>query len=336
MPLSVSAPATLLIAGLALCGSAAAAGVSTHFHAADLSRAQLDRDTYPELYRLLKRQYPQAYRVGSIHPDWGYSFAAYSDASETAHWEPFYTAALDHLLSHYEQPWDRHAERLFVYICGIGSHSIFDEKWHFGDTAFLTMAMAESDAADPHGDIELNTDIFVQVEQRGGYLENPFWWLPADDLVEIYVAVGHPEVSAEALAAGTALEHLAVMLEDTLGWTLYLPGLLRLPWTHANYMDWWDGGVRDGAAESATLSQDFWDYTHGEETAYARLGSLQLEHERNPFIALAAELVRRGIVEPRWRRVDGGIEFLPERIHDPVQYDLLLAEFARRRAADWR
>jgi hypothetical protein len=320
-----------LLAGLPLIltGSAIAAGLSTHFHAADLSRAQLDRDQYAELYRLLKKKHPQANRVGSIHPDWGYSSAEYEAAAETAHWEPFYTAALDHLLAHYPQPWDKAGERLFVYICGIGSHSIFDEVWHFGDTAFLTLAMAESNASDPEFEVELFTDIFVQVEQRGAYLENPFWWIPVDDLVQIYTDVGHPEVTVEALEAGTALQHLALMLEDTLGWSIYLPGLLRLPWTHANYMDWWDGGVRDGAAQTAALSEYFWDYTHGSEAASQPLFEpIDFEHEPQPLLALAARMVRTGVIEPRWHRVEGGVEFLPPRVHDWVRFDLLLADFA--------
>ncbi len=327
--------AALLLPLLLAPPPARAAGGSTHFHIADLSRAQVDREAYPELHRLIRRAYPEIYRHASYFPDWGYAVPGAGDYGEEAHWPPFQYAAMDHLIAHYPEPWSEHAEKLFTFIAGLTCHGEADDAWHFGDTAFLNVATAEDQPIEGawRTDIELACDIFVQVEKRWWYLEHPSWWVPLDDLVQIYADLGMSEVRAEQIERGVALLHTAIFLEDTVGWTLYLPLSLRLPWSNAHYLEWWDGGVRNDAELSALRIQELWEYKSGARPrppspagAASAVSASTRQHPPPALLQLAAELVDEGVLLPRSRRVQGALIQEPPAIADGAELERRLAQ----------
>lgn len=236
-------------------------GISTHFEAADRSTALLNGAQYPELQQLLVDHAP-VYRTGAVYPDWGYLFDATSDAAEAAHWAPFHTVGLEYMDEIHPQPWDLHQEQLFTLLAGMVCHGAMDDVWHFGSTSFLNQAIA-NDLPNKDRDIaelviEVLTDIFVQVEHRPG-TENVEWWLPIDDLVAISARAGYPEATSDQILLGSAIQKVGAILEDRLAHLAYPLATQLLPWTHANYLQWWDGGVVDGAEFSARQVEAYWD-----------------------------------------------------------------------------
>ncbi|MAE69731.1 MAG: hypothetical protein CME06_04585 [Gemmatimonadetes bacterium] len=306
------------------------AGGSTHFQIADRSRSYVDRASYPDLHRLIRRDYPKIYRHASYFPDWGYAVPGAGDFGEEAHWPPFQYAAMDHLIDHYPEPWSEHAEKLFTFIAGLTCHGEADDAWHFGDTAFLRVATDEDQPIDGawRTDIEVGCDMFVQVEKRWWFLEHANWWVPVDDLLLIYADLGHTEVAAEQIELGVSLLHTAIALEDMFAWSLYLPFKLRLPWSNANYLDWWDGGVRNDAELSALRMQELWDYKAGDPSSSeprTDTGTMW-RHPRARLPMLAAELVRDGILSPLVRREAGALIVGPLVIIDSTELERRMGE----------
>lgn len=237
-----------------------ASGISTHFEAADRAVAALNASTHPDLAATLNH-WPETVRVGAVYPDWGYLWGRTSDAAEDAHWQPFHTTALEYLHNQYGEPWSVHAERLFCFISGMACHGTMDDAWHFGGTSFLKQAIARDlpdwEAGQAEMVIETLTDLFVQADHRHDY-ETEKWWVPADDLVAIHQLAGH-SIARGAIIRGTTIQRIAFLIEN-IAWVFALePAEEMLPWTRANYLTWYDGGVINGADLSAVRMQNLWD-----------------------------------------------------------------------------
>lgn len=313
-----------LIALLALCVPALfASGISTHFEAADLSVGHLDAITYPDLNRIL-RAYPATYRIGAIYPDWGYLSPETSAAAEASHWPPFHEQALRHLHETYGEPWGAFEEQLFAFFCGLTCHGEMDDVWHFGSTAFLNEAMARdfagwpAEISDPA--VEIGTDFLVQVEQRPGR-EDPTWWVPVGDMVLVSARAGHPEISRGDVLLGTSLQRAGLWLEDNFSKYLYPIAALMMPWTQANYMTWWDGGVYDGAEASARRLESYWN-----EYQIIAAGGFASSHggthsepcHTGPLTELARGLVADGVISVPVEELPRGVVLL----HEPVVHDV--------------
>lgn len=297
-------------------------GISTHFQVARISTLDMDREAYPGLYDLLRETHRVEFKVGACFPDWGYVFPATHDLGEEAHWPPFYYAAVDHMFETYPEPWDDHAWQVYAFISGIGCHGAADDAWHFGDTSFRYAArdadLPEWPMQRAEMAIEVLTDIFIQVERRRG-LEDPAWYVPVADMLAVYERLGFDDVTGNDIVAGMTALHAGLILEDTIGWMIYAPGIVLLPWTHANHMDWWDGGVRNCAELTALEVQSLWNY---KESLYGRGANVaqvpHLAEEHGPrkahrhatprmFRAAAVELITSGALEPRVEHLPNGV-----------------------------
>lgn len=319
-----------------LLGVMSASGISTHFETADRAMPQVDAVHFPELASALNN-WPQEVRTGAIYPDWGYLFPKHSAAAEDAHWAPFHTIALQYLHDTYGNPWTPRTERLFAFICGIGGHGAMDDVWHFGSTSFLNQAgshdLPDWDAGDAETAIEVLTDFFVQAEHRAWSFERYTWWFPAGDLVAIHHLAGHPRMNHLDLTIGINLQRVGMLLEDLL-WPLVDPiAAALLPWTKANYLDWYDGGVRDGAEHSARRFESLWDEyvsimssqsgrSSSNVSGFAGMGATH-RHPEMPgselLLELAKELVEDGLIKVRWEATTGG-DIL---VHRPTILNLL-------------
>lgn len=311
--------------------SAFAAGGSTHFHIADISPKHIDQENYGALHDLVK-SYPMIYRVSSYFPDWGYAFPATNEYGEEAHWPPFQHAAIDHLVENYPEPWDEYAEKLFTFICGITGHGEADDVWHFGDTAFLNVANENDQVSGGlRDDVEIGCDIFVQAEKRWWYREPSAWWIPVGDLAQVYWNLGYSELTTREIERGVTMLHTAIFMEDHFGWLIYLPMKLQLPWTNANYMDWYDGGVRDDAVETARRLQELWDYKEGNDPASRFTAPEGNAHPRDALAALAAQMIHDGIVVPRVETQGSAFIIREPWVVDRAELFRRLQDFALRR-----
>ncbi|KAA3614476.1 MAG: hypothetical protein DWQ01_01885 [Planctomycetota bacterium] len=303
----------LIFAGFLCVLPLLGSGISTHFEAADRAIVEVDEAGYPDLEALLRR-HAQILKVASVFPDWGYLFEDTVAAAEASHWPPFHTTGLEYLHQTYGDPWSDHAERLFVFLCGLVCHGAMDDVWHFGDTAFLVQAR-QQDLPDWDPDlaetaIEALTDFFVQYEHRSDW-EVLDWWIPVRDMVAIANQAGYPEMTQERILFGSAIQKLAARLEDMFASLVYAPAKEFLPWTEANYLDWWDGGVADGARYSARRMEAYWDEYQSLSGNGPTVGlSSQPDHDhpcpQPMFVDLARTLVTNGWVQLRWESAENG------------------------------
>ena len=234
-----------------------AAGMSTHFECVDMAITFVQPAGNVDLLMALSRVPPHLLQDGSIFPDWGYAIGLNRDAAELAHKHAFHEAALDHLFKTYgpESGWGPHEQRLFAFIFGIASHVELDDAWHFGHTALLRTAMREDNASDFQ--VEVSADLFVQSDHRPG-LERFDRWLPVADMIRVYENLGRTDVTRDQIITGSILQYVALYLEDAFGWMIVRPARDRFPWTEANYLGWWDGGVRNGATLTARTWERMW------------------------------------------------------------------------------
>ncbi|HJO26687.1 MAG: hypothetical protein CMK00_06955 [Planctomycetes bacterium] len=296
----------------ALLAVASAAGLSTHFQMADMTTVAVDETTHGDLVLALQ-EHPQAFRAGSVFPDWGYLREPTRDLAEAAHWPPFQEAALAWFLQEHPGPWGAAERELLTFLLGVICHGETDEAWHFGSTAFLTRGLAEDlptwEATRGEGLIEAGVDIFVQVEDRPGAEERD-WYLPVEALVQIYHSLGHTDATALDMIIATRAQRLGLYLEDTAGWLLYLYLRLTIPWCHDNYMDHYDGGLANGAELTARRLEDTWDALLGRRPADSPWNGE--EHQphgacaRGVFVELAGELLAAGAADVPVRRLPDG------------------------------
>jgi hypothetical protein len=303
--------------------------------AADRAAAEIDASQYPDLSAILTA-YPEHVRAGAIYPDWGYLFPQHSGSAEDAHWAPFHTTALEYLHDTYGEPWSQHAEKLFAFICGMGCHGAMDDVWHFGSTSFLNQAtqndFPDLDPDDAEMLIEVLTDFFVQADHRSATYERYGWWIPVRDLLAIHHRENHWKVTPDAMIAGSAAQQVGLFLEDLL-WPIVSPlASPALPWTRANYLTWWDGGLEDGSTASARRMEALW----GEYQVIAASqpssggGFTPPTHRhhgapsRDQWLEMAYRLLEEGVIEPRWREtLEGAVQFQTPEIKD---WNRVLAE----------
>jgi len=321
---------------LAVSVQAGGAGLGTHMEVAEHTPPLIDDALYAEPLGLLLA-YPDDFATGSVFPDWGYLFDDTAEAAEATHWPPFYESAVAFVHRRYGDlatggPRGEHVARLLVFIFGIASHGAMDEAWHFGDTAFLNVAIAiDQPPGDAHAAVELLTDIFVQVEQRRGP-DRHHWYVPIADLTALYHALGYPEVTAERMLEGVALQFLGAYLEDVGAWAVYRPAGELLPWTRANYFDYFDGGIIDGAGHGARAIEGLWDIwedlstTPSDGRGMPYLGPREARDDDQSlpryagvaFRSLAARLWEEGALSFEIRRLEfGAVEFAGPRMLDP-------------------
>ena len=240
---------------MALVARLFGAGISAHFEVADQIHKYLNI-THTDLALLLKK-YPDEFRVGSIYPDWGYLWESSRKAAEASHWKPYHNKALCYIFETYgpRNEWDVHAEKLFVFICGLSCHGTVDDLWHFGQSSFIKQA--EKNDNQNEFIIESLGDLLIQEERRKGE-ESYNWWIPVADMIAISTKNNTP-VTYNDIILGMTIQQLALFIEEYAANIAYWPARFMLPWTHKNYWTWNDGGLEHGSKESALVLENFWN-----------------------------------------------------------------------------
>lgn len=231
---------------------------------------------------------------GTIFPDGGYAVG--DGYGETAHWEPFHAAYAAWLLDHHPPPWVGEEDRRYAtFLFGMLSHGMADE-------CFDAIYMERSRGLDPgwNDDVtDLDTASDVLFAGATGGILLPTVWLPAEDLASVFATGLGYSVSAETLASGTELAHVALQYVD---WAKDQPERIdffaeQFPWTAEHIAEeGLDGAPRDEAKIVAAYWERWWDRLHGDVD------------EETPLVFAVRP-------EPR---LDGGVlrSFLPERDHE--------------------
>jgi glycosylphosphatidylinositol phospholipase D len=114
-------------------------------------------------------KHQSALEAGSFFPDWGYSCGNASNASEYAHWPPFYAKAAQFIFQSEQSGTlncsdsrnfksdDIKCQRLLAFLLGGISHSVADISWHslYPHSTGFIKAIAMNDFG---GDYELAHD----------------------------------------------------------------------------------------------------------------------------------------------------------------------------------
>ena len=146
-------------------------------------------------YKNLMQTHQDAFQAGNPYPDTMFDELCFNgtlhQVSEDTHWTPFMVTTIDYIREKYPPPWDVATQKLVVFLLGFVSHQIADVLWHnLGTQNGFLQAMADANFhgvfADAHQAGDPDSDVVGSFEWNKTYLEDLTWYLPSQDLQEIY------------------------------------------------------------------------------------------------------------------------------------------------------
>ena len=240
----------LLLAFAVTATTATPCGLLTHAEIVYRTSHYFHSEQYPEYDQWLV-DHTDALGGGASFPDWGYPFG-FGDESESAHWAPFFRVASKYVNGKYPKPWDTETEKLAVFLLSAASHWIADQNWHgigYADEGFLNVIQHQEfshdwSAAHSHGD--LGGDMVASVDVDLSVLPQR-WYVPTEDLAEIYRIVGYKTVTPEILETYMGLLFLGRYAEAVAGPLFYANFADRSTFLAEQFNDYYMGGVDDMA-----------------------------------------------------------------------------------------
>jgi glycosylphosphatidylinositol phospholipase D len=229
-----------------LLPSVIACGMTTH-----ITISHIALSGYKSEYASILKDYSSYFQAGSFFPDWGYSCANQSDASEMAHWIPFWNTSVAHLRQKYSKPWNKEAKQLIAFIFGMVSHGVADESWHslYADDGFIQTS-AYTDFQGSYSQSHHNADIGAEMVVAHSFKPSFFsyhWGIPSADLVEIY-AMANMTVTAKQIDRCMLLGYLGVQGVRLAGRYLYPTFANKSTFLVHHFRDHFRGGLMDMAA----------------------------------------------------------------------------------------
>jgi len=154
-------------------------GMTTHAFISHRALQFVSKD----LQELLVKHYPYLI-AGSFFPDWGYSCFQRGEASEVAHWPPFWEEALKL----------NGGEELAVFLFGMTSHGVADASWHSLNTdqgfiQYLQEMDFSGNYKDAHDAADFGGEMVLAHSSKLDFL-SLIWKWPTADLVRIYKNIG--------------------------------------------------------------------------------------------------------------------------------------------------
>ncbi|XP_065179738.1 phosphatidylinositol-glycan-specific phospholipase D-like [Sycon ciliatum] len=247
-----------------------ACGVLTHIEIGH--RASFFYDDKPDSkvsYKELIAKHQDAFQAGNPYPDAFYPgicyVGEYQSVSEDSHWTPFMVTTIDYIREKYPQPWNETAEKLVVFLLGFTSHQIADVLWHnLGVQDGFLQEMANTNyhgdfnKAHPVGDV--GGDVVGAYEWNKTYVENTQWYVPSEDLSEIYKRYYDARtpfnVSSTVIETCTHLLFLARLGEKGALRELFPEYAKKSPFLVDELNEYFIGGVDDNAAWTTMLWHD--------------------------------------------------------------------------------
>lgn len=227
----------------------------------------------PDDFAGLAAARPDAIQGGAPFPDYLYVCGDDHDAGEVAHWTPFQIAAATYIRATYPN-WaaeDRlgPGPGLVAFFFGVTSHYIADINWHGLETVpageGLIRSMGYADFNCTNGDLcsaaHSAADTGGEFAAAGALNLTWYpgaWYLPIEDLVEIYAMVGK-SVESEWIKECGVLFYVGSVATSKLGDLVYnLFIAKRVGATlYESYLDFFIGGIDDDAAWTAVMWNRF-------------------------------------------------------------------------------
>jgi hypothetical protein len=170
---------------------------------------------------------------GARFPDTGYARNNVHTRTyaETAHWEPFIEAFIQHARTTYGPTYTKEEKLVIAFLLGCASHGLQDELF---DSTF----MYEAEQRDGHGQEALDpgTDGFLVEDGYFRHLPNDF--MPYPDLLALYADVD-PEITQPLIELQVLIVNVYVNAGPGLDFARdnaerYRP---ELPWSASHYLD---------------------------------------------------------------------------------------------------
>merc|ERR1719369_264701 len=235
-----------------------ACGISTHteigYRALEfLGSSDVADDQF---IRSVLLEHQDAFQAGHPFPDSFYNtlcyHGQYHDQSEDTHWGQFVKVAFQFVNEKYPLPWDNDTEKLVAFLFGIISHQVADISWHgleglsdgflpvLGNLGFH----GSFGTAHDFGDV---ADDMIGVFEWNVTSYATEWYVPVQDLVEIYEAYygGPNEMTADIVDVCSGMLLVGRVAEQAAGKLLYYEYAKRSPVMLDMYRDYFMGGLDD-------------------------------------------------------------------------------------------
>eukprot|EP00026_Physarum_polycephalum_P002545 Phypoly_transcript_02552.p1 GENE.Phypoly_transcript_02552~~Phypoly_transcript_02552.p1 ORF type:complete len:849 (+),score=79.56 Phypoly_transcript_02552:187-2733(+) len=238
----------------------------THIEVAKRAQSYFSFNGFEQLKPMIEKHLG-TYQAGAVFPDWGYwpEWRDNVEASELAHWPPFYLAAAEYFQQTYKQPYSDEAEILLVFLAGATTHMVSDVAWHSllnvsqGFIVSMSCFGWNCDYDSAHGTADLGGDSVLAAQNDLSYISTN-WSIPISDIAEIYKYQGWKNVTQRDLTRGMNLLFLGTMgLSGGVAEILYpeenkIPGFLQ---------DQFEGYFIGGLDDMAIWTTYCWPYILG-------------------------------------------------------------------------
>jgi len=227
-----------------------AAGGITHMYIANQTIPLL---TNKKLHDILL-DHMDEYLTGSNYPDTGYVDGAHY--GEDSHWDPFLDAFVAEIKQKYPDAVQQNPA-LIAFLMGCATHRISDEIFH---GKFVTEEAREDFAGDwntAHTYSDTGLDFLINMEKSQWLARPSTWWVPVDDLVQVYQIMGK-NYSADEIRHGNSVYKIAGIGERIADPIVYLYYKYKMPWGDNNYENTEQGGMRVMEVAAAAKLDVLW------------------------------------------------------------------------------
>lgn len=296
-----------------------AAGGITHMFIAKES-AHLIPD--PKLRHLLLDNM-DPYLVGAYYPDSGNIDGTYH--GEDSHWDPFIYTFANYLKEKYRDPAAENPQ-LVAFLFGCAAHRVSDEVTHWTFYKYMREKDFHGDVKKAHSYGDRGIDLLL-ITDKAGQLKHPaLWWVPVDDLLEVYKRMHKPQYTKAQILWGNSVISVAGLGERIIAPFAYPILQWKMPWTARNYYAWPQGGILEDEQKVIAYQLRLWKYLYNKR---ARTPDSRLPLYRNIKVAdktnqATTEAIQTKVVEVETTSNTDGSVVLQPILNDPEKFKALL------------
>jgi len=246
-----------------------------------------------------------AYRVGAYYPDSGYTKK--SHYGEDSHWDPFIYAFADYIQEKYSVP-ELQNPRLVAFLFGCASHRVSDEIIHgtFYPESAREDFNGDYEKAHKYGDIGIDLELVIDKNQWHTHPKT--WWIPVDDLVNIYQRMGK-SYSREEIIWGNTVTYTVNYAERLIAAPAYLGLQWKMPWTSRHYYDWPTGNMQMDEAAITEYQMELWKQLHHPLKQQRATNSMNFRTLHSPMVEMAENAIENHTIHVfTQNNKDGSIE----------------------------
>ncbi len=299
--------------------AAYAGGGMTHMYIAEETIAQLG----DARLRQLLRNNMDAYLVGAYYPDTGCIYNG--EFCEDSHWDAFIYTFAKLIKEKYSDPVQQHPA-LVAFLFGCAVHRVSDEvtHWTFYPLSSRMDFHNDYNAAHQYGDTGI--DLLLTVEKNQWFTHPTTWWVPVQELLEVYRRMGKNHTAEQIIFANSVL-YLAGYAERSIALIAYPYLKWKMPWTAAHYMDAPQGGITMDEQKVADYQMTLWRFINNNGEAKLSPSMPALAKEESTGMSVAKTALQSGLVTINTQaNADGSVSLETPIIHQYQQLQQLMTK----------